>query len=141
MTIKRNINGKDITITLSDKELNDAWWEVVSRELQKEARYSFDNILAENRDTHDKPRLNNEPGTIPGSEAYREAWVHVYLDSYAVWEGGRRVAEVYGQAPVPPVRRDDSRNHAPIRERDREMARGSPRCGQGVHPWRCDEGL
>ena len=55
--------------------------------LRYEAEWAFDNYLAEKGyDTAEKPRINGEPGEIPGSAAYRDAWCETFLDSHSMWE-------------------------------------------------------
>ena len=87
MKITRTINGQNITIELTAKELSDAWWEETINDLQREADYAFDcNLSKDMAYPGETPRINNEPGDIPGSEAYRDAFRETFVDSYYMWE-------------------------------------------------------
>ena len=87
MKIKRTIDGKEYEFELTQSELNEAHAEQEEKWLRYEAGWAFDNYLAEKGyDTAEKPRVNGEPGKIPGSEAYRNAWCEMFLDSHSMRE-------------------------------------------------------
>lgn len=87
MKIKRTIDGKEYEFELTQSELNEAYAEQEEKWLRYEAGWAFDNYLAEKgHDTAEKPRVNGEPGEIPGSKAYRDAWCEMFFDSHSMWE-------------------------------------------------------
>ena len=87
MKITRTIDGKEYEFELTDLEIYQAHAEREEQWLRYEAGWAFDNHLAEKGyDTAEKPRINGEPGEIPGSEAYRDAWCEMFLDSHSMWE-------------------------------------------------------
>lgn len=87
MKITRTIDGKEYEFELTDMEIYQAHAEREEQWLRYEAGWAFDNYLAEKGyDTAEKPRVNGEPGEIPGSAAYRDAWCEMFLDSHSMWE-------------------------------------------------------
>lgn len=87
MKIKRTIDGKEYEFELTDMEIYQAHAEREEQWLRYEAGWAFDNYLAEKGcSTAEAPRVNGEPGEIPGSEAYRNAWCEMFLDSHSMWE-------------------------------------------------------
>lgn len=87
MKITRTIDDREYEFELTDMEIYQAHAEREEQWLRYEAGWAFDNYLAEKGyDTAEKPRINGEPGEIPGSEAYRDAWCEMFLDSHSMWE-------------------------------------------------------
>ena len=86
--ITRIIEGKEYEFELTENELSNAWYEWTVNELEFEADWAFDHYLAKDKYKSNAPRINNEPGQIPGSEAYRDAWRETFLDSWMMWNDG-----------------------------------------------------
>lgn len=89
MRIMREIDGKEYAFELTEEELSQAWYEETENDLRKEADWAFDHYIAGNGKpdfSSDEPRINGEPGLIPGSEAYRDAFREIFVDSHELWE-------------------------------------------------------
>lgn len=86
MKIKRTIDGKEYEFELTANELSNAWYEEQEKELKYEADWAFDHCIAQDKYSNNEPRINDEPGAIPGSKAYRDAWRETFLDSWMMWE-------------------------------------------------------
>lgn len=86
--ITRIIEGKEYEFELTENELSSAWYEWTVSELEFEADWAFDHYLAKDKYKSNAPRINNEPGQMPGSEAYRDAWRETFLDSWMMWNDG-----------------------------------------------------
>lgn len=89
MRITREIDGKEYEFELTAEELSNAWYEETENDLRKEADWAFDHYLSSEETpdfSSDEPRINGEASLIPGSEAYRNAWREVFVDSHQLWE-------------------------------------------------------